>query len=85
MRKARINANHAVCLWVYGVRSRVDEQTQVPARSPFDDAATLDLPCREGLGMEPHTADARELDTLSVYGAVIGSGKGDARAYCAGL
>jgi hypothetical protein len=63
-----------------GLRRCVDEQTEVPARGAFDEAATFDPPCGKLLGMEPHMSDAGEMNTGPLR-RIERIRKGDARQF----
>lgn len=68
MMETRIYADFPSLSGRDGLRLCVDEQTEIPARRPFDDASTFDTPFRNILGMEPHMPDAWDVDTCLRWG-----------------
>lgn len=58
MQKDRIKANDSIGHRLYGLGARVDEQAEIPARRPLDDATTFDTALGKVLGVEAHAAYA---------------------------
>ena len=54
MMKARIQPYGSIAGMRNRLRGRLDEETEIPARSALDQATAFDASCRDTLGMEPH-------------------------------
>lgn len=64
--EAGVNAYHTIGNRRNGIGLCVDEQAEIPARGPFDDASTFEPSWREVLRMKPHVADAWNVDTCAI-------------------
>ncbi len=76
--EARVNAYRPITSMGNDMGLCIDEETEIPARGPFDDAPTLETPSREGLRMKANMPYPWDVDTCALWG-FEGVRKGDAR------
>ena len=66
--ETRINAYGAIASMGNNIGLCVDEEAEIPSRGSFDDAATFETPCREGLRMKADMPYAWNMDTCALWG-----------------